>query len=197
MTLSAMKRESGCRNHLAAAVFLSVSILSGGNAFAEGEPYDCAAPENRNEPTTIEIVLSKKWKDRVAEVKQSLQGGNEAIKVRVRLYPFLDPPTNIGIGKCVPAEPARRAIREAVQFYGKLDRLIRQDILPHHWIKIGSTDTAELAWTPIVPDDLTRLTDPALSTEQFQNLYRQLATPKERNRPFGMGTEKIEEEPKK
>lgn len=154
--------------------------------------YDCNAQENRDKPTTIEIVLAGKWKDRVEEIKRELGSDTNGIKVRLKFFPFLDPPTNIGIGKCVTAENGRRAIREAVHYLGKVDRVIRQDILPHHWIMIGSTDVAELAWIPISPDDLTRLTDPALSTEQFQTLYRQLAAPKEKKLPFGMGSEKIE-----
>ncbi len=157
--------------------------------------YDCRAKENRDQPTTIEVVLSQRWKARAEEVKRTLMADSEAVKVRVRIFPFLDPPTNIGIGKCVTAEDARRAIREAINYYGKLDRVIRQDILPHHWIKIGSTDVAELAWTPVAPDDLTRLSDPALSTEQFQTLYRQLAAPKEKKLPFGMGSQKLEGPP--
>lgn len=157
--------------------------------------YDCAAKENRDKPTTVEFVLSKKWKGRVEQVKQVLTSGRSDIKVRIKFYPLGDPPTNIGVGQCVTAENGRLAIQEAVKYYGKLDRLIRQDILPHHWIKIGSTDTAELAWISISPADLSRLTEPSLSTEQFQGLYRKLATPKERKRPFGMGNEKIEDLP--
>jgi hypothetical protein len=178
-----------------AAFVSAVSILWGANFLAAEEIYDCNAPENRNEPVTIEIVLPKQWKNRLGEVKASLQAGNEAVKVRPRIFPFLDPPANIGIGKCVPADQARRAIESAIRYYGKLDLLIRQDILPHHWVKIGSTDTAEMAWLPVLPEDLTRLIDPALSTDQFHELYRQLATPKERRLPFGMGSEKIEEVP--
>lgn len=157
--------------------------------------YDCAAKENRDEPTTVEFVMSKKWKGQMEQVKQVFTTGRSDMKVRIKYYPIGDPPTNIGIGKCVTAESGRLAIKQAVKYYGKLDRLIRQDILPHHWIKIGSTDTAELAWVPVGPDDLGRLTDPALSTGQFQDLYRHLAMPKERKRPFGMGSEKIEESP--
>jgi hypothetical protein len=157
--------------------------------------YDCQAKENRDKPTTVEFVLSKKWKGQADQVTQVFSTGRNDIKVRIKFYPVGDPPTNIGIGKCVTAENGRLAIREAVKYYGKLDRLIRQDILPHHWIKIGSTDTAELAWVSIGPDDLARLTDPALSSDQFQDLYRHLAMPKERKRPFGMGSEKIEGNP--
>lgn len=157
--------------------------------------YDCNAPENRDQPTTIEIVLAQKWKNRADEIKHALGSDTKGIKVRLKFFPFLDPPTNIGIGKCVTAENARAAVREAIHYNGKLDRVIRQDILPHHWVMIGTTDVAELAWIPIGPEDLTRLTDPALSTEQFQTLYRQLSTPKEKKLPFGMGSEKIEGKP--
>ncbi|HET6465055.1 MAG TPA: hypothetical protein VFH55_05525 [Nitrospiria bacterium] len=157
--------------------------------------YDCNAAENRDKPTTIEIVLAQKWKGQVNEIKHDLGSETAGIKVRLKFFPFLDPPTNIGIGKCVTAENGRRAIGEAVHYLGKVDKVIRQDILPHHWIMIGSTDVAELAWIPISPGELTRLTDPALSTEQFQTLYRQLSTPKEKKLPFGMGSEKIEGKP--
>jgi len=82
---------------------------------------------------------------------------------------------------------SRTAIAAALQYYGKLDRLIRQDILPLYWVKLGSTDTAELAWVAVTPEELARLRDPALSTEQFQQRYRQLATPGAKPLPFGMG----------
>lgn len=173
----------------AAAVF--GILLTGLTGPSRALGYDCAAPENRDEATTIELVLSKKWRSREEEVEQSLRAGNEATKVRIRFFPFLEPPANIGIGRCVSGERAVRAIRETLHFYGKLDHLIRQDILPHHWIKIGSTDTAELAWTPVTSEDLARLTDPALSNEQFHELYVELSSPKQRHRPFGLGPEKI------
>ena len=190
------------RLHMSLRAVIAAIIIAGGVAAGPGGSsaetvYDCNAPENRDQPTTIEFVLAKRAQNSTAEIKEAFRTLNPTTKIRIRIFPFLDPPTNIGIGKCVGAEEARLAIRKSVQFYGKLDRLIRQDILPHHWIKIGSTDVAELAWTPVGPDDLTRLTDPALSTEQFQDLYRQLAAPKEKKLPFGMGSEMIEPEPQK
>jgi len=151
--------------------------------------YDCKAKENRDIPTTVEIVLSQKWKDQTEEIKRSFVSETEPVKVRVKFFPFLEPPSNIGIGKCITAESARRAISAAIKYSGKVDRLIFQDILPHHWIKIGSTDLPEMTWVPVSAEDLGRLADSALTTEQFQTLYRQLATPKERPKPFGMGSE--------
>lgn len=162
-------------------------------SFAAAPPYDCAAQENRDKPTTVEILLAKKWKDRTEEVKRSFTGADESLKVRIKFFPFLNPPGNIGIGRCVSAEKARLAIQEAVRYNGKVDRLIMQDIMPHHWIKIGTTDTSELTWISIGPEELARLTDPSLTTEQFQELYRQLARQKEKKLPFGLGSSKREE----
>lgn len=76
--------------------------------------YDCNAKENRDTPTTVEIVLSQKWKSQIEEVKRSFASGTDAVKVRVKFFPFLDPPANIGIGKCITAESARQAIRAAI-----------------------------------------------------------------------------------
>jgi hypothetical protein len=183
------------RCHLRPILIVGLLFLSQPGDLSADVVYDCHAKENRDHPTTIEIVLSKKWKDRADEVKRALVSDSDGVKVRVKFYPFVDPPTNIGIGKCVPADVARRAIQEVIHYSGKIDRLIRQDILPHHWIKIGSADTAELAWTPVRQDDLARLADPNLSNEQFQELYRSLAKPKERHLPFGMGSQPIQEVP--
>ncbi|MEW6681415.1 MAG: hypothetical protein AB1451_00620 [Nitrospirota bacterium] len=180
---------------LGAIVLAAVVSLLSASSLRADVVYDCQAEENRGKPTTIEIVLSQKWREQADEIKRALVSDADSVKVRVRFYPLMDPPRNIGIGKCVPADVARRAIQEAIKYSGTIDQLIRQDILPHHWIKIGSTDTAELAWMPVPPEDLSRLTAPNLSTDQFQELYRSLAAPKERRLPFGMGSQPIQPSP--
>ncbi|MEW6325903.1 MAG: hypothetical protein AB1515_11030 [Nitrospirota bacterium] len=169
-----------------AALALALPFGAGLTTAAAEEAYDCQSPQARQTSTTIELVLAKQWKGREQEIRQTLAAPN--VKLRVKFFPFLDPPANIGIGKCVSAEQARRAIQAASAYNRGVDRLILQEIMPHHWIKIGSTDTAELAWNPVSAEGLARLADPALTTEQFQELYRRLATPTERKLPFGMGT---------
>jgi len=156
---------------------------------------DCAAKESGGQAATVEFVLSKKYKDRSGEITRLLNSAGEPVHVRIRLFPFLDPPSNLGIGKCVSAVVGRAAIQAATTQGTGVTRLIRQDILPHRWVKIGSTDTAELAWIAISADDLKRLTDPVLTTEAFQSLYRELAAPKEHKLPFGMGTVPLEQKP--
>jgi hypothetical protein len=177
---------------------VAVGLFSSASDLSANTIYNCAAEENKDKPTTVEILLAGKWKSKVEEVKLSFvtEGHpDNGMKVRVKFFPFLDPPRNIGIGKCVTAESARLAIREAIKYNGGIDRLVMQDIMPHHWIKIGTTDTSELTWIPVGAEEVAQLTDPALSTDQFQDLYRRLARQKEKKRPFGLDSEKREENP--
>lgn len=174
---------------------LSHPLPSSAENARTGEIYDCNDAENRDKPVTIEMTLSKKLKGQSKEITRVLEAGPSSIRPRIKFFPFLDPPMNFGVGKCVSAETARFAIREAMTYNRGIDRLIMQGVMPHHWVKVGATDLAELSWIPITPEDLERLADPGLSTEAFQDLYRKLATPKERKRPFGMGSEKIEPAP--
>ncbi len=167
---------------LTAALLPLMIVAVGTPGTGEDTAGDCRAERPRR--ATVEITLSKAWKDRVEEIKNSFRSG-ETVTVRVRFFPFLDPPTNIGIGRCVQADTARRAIQAAIAYNRGVDHLIRQDILPLDWVMIGTTQVAELAWVPITADERANLSDPALSTEEFQALYRKLATPKERKRPFG------------
>ncbi|HZR46475.1 MAG TPA: hypothetical protein VFA47_07215 [Candidatus Manganitrophaceae bacterium] len=188
------------RRWLASSVFLFflAAIFFPAGPSTASTVYDCASQENKDKQTTVEILLAGKWKGKTEEVKQSFASDrdpNGGMKVRVKFFPFLDPPKNIGIGKCVSADNARLAIREAIKLNGGIDRLVMQEIMPHHWIKIGTTDTSELTWIPVGPEELARLSDPALSTDQFQELYRRLARQKEKRHPFGMDSEKREETP--
>jgi hypothetical protein len=184
--------------HRAVWWVLAAGLLAGAPAWAQSitaSSTDACAAEEPGKPSTVEFVLSSKHKNRADEVTQSLKGAGEPVTVRIKWFPFLDPPSNIGIGKCVSASVGRAAIRAATAYGTGVTRLIRQDILPHRWVKVGSTDTAELAWIAISPEELNQLSDPALSTEAFQALYRRLATPKERQRPFGLGPVPLEPPP--
>lgn len=148
--------------------------------------YDCQVEENLAKPAKVEMTLAKKWRKKAKEVKQAFSNASGPVKVRLNFFPFLDPPTNIGIGKCVSADMARLAIRNAIHYNGGVDKLVLQHILPHHWIGIGTTKLAELSWMPISAEDLSRLMNPNLSDADFHGLYRELARMTERKQPFGM-----------
>ncbi len=183
-----------CRGRLALFVFVGFFFaIAEAGAFVAKESYDCQAEGNRDIKTTLELKLAKKkYGKKKREIKKELQENHGALKIRLTFFPFLDPPMNIGIGKCVSAKDGRLAIQEALKFNRGIDRVIMQEFMPHHWVKIGATDLAELTFIPITPEDLTRLSDPSLSNEAFQKVYRELSALKERKLPFGLGTRKIE-----
>jgi hypothetical protein len=171
-------RPVGC-----ALLFCAIWIGGGRvSAAADATPPSCAEQAG----TTIELKLAKTWRPQTANIKRELQSGPGSITARVEVTPMPAPPMNIGVGRCVDADTARRAIRAAIDYNGGIDYLIFQDILPHRWIMIGTTQVAELSWTPVSREDLDQLSAPGLSTDEFQTLYRKLATPKERKRPFGL-----------
>jgi hypothetical protein len=167
--------------------------IAGESLASETAAGSCA--DQPGAATTIEMKLAKHWRPQAAEIKRELRSGPGSITARIEFTPMAAPPMNIGIGRCVDADVARLAIRAARTYNGGIDRVIFQDILPHRWVLIGTTQVAELSWTPVSAEDLDRLADPSLSTEAFQTLYRELATPKERKRPFGLGPVPAQPEP--
>jgi len=176
--------------------FLFFLVISDADASVDKkEVYDCNEAENREVRTTIDLKLAKKWKKKKKEIKQHIIEADRSLKVRLSFFPFLDPPMNLAIGKCVSAEEGRLVIEKGLEYNKGISFVVMQELLPHHWMRIGLTDLAELAWIAISPEELARLADPSLSTEQFQKVYRELATLKERKLPFGLGTKKIEVAP--
>jgi hypothetical protein len=165
-------------------LFLSAASLHVATARAQ-QLYDCNAEENRGKPTTVELTLAKKWRKEGKVIRKAFKDMDQTVKVRIEYFPFIDPPPNIAIGKCVSAEMARLALREALAYNGGVEKVILQEVIPHHWIGIGTTKLAELSWMPITAEDLKALMDPSLSTEAFQERYRNLAKMRERKRPFG------------
>lgn len=180
-------------------VFLfNVMIVEESHAFFSKETYDCHAEENKNVIPTIELKLAKKkYRKKKREIKKTVQSLNRDWKVRLQFFPFLDPPMILGVGKCVSAEDGRLAIKQAQKYNRGIDRVVMQEFMPHHWIKIGVTDLAELTFIDISPEDLARLSDPALSTPEFQTLYREFSALRERKLPFGLGNRKIDVPPSK
>jgi hypothetical protein len=85
------------------------------------------------------------------------------------------PPRNIAIGRNVSAPIARLVIRLAQTYNDGVNLLLPEERLASNYIAIGSSIFDELFQYPITQDDLTRLADPNLTTDQFHTLYRQLA----------------------
>lgn len=170
---------------IAAASLVLTGLLAGTPRGVRAAEYDCGSEQSRGEPTRLELTLPKKLKKQSKQIRETFRQEAPDVKVRIEFMPFLDPPKNIGIGRCVSADTARWAMQQAMEFNGGIDRVILQNVVPHHWVGIGTTKLAELSWMPISPADLERLRDPGLSTEAFHALYNELARMTERKRPFG------------
>ena len=96
-------------------------------------------------------------------------------KVRPKFHQIGHPPTNIAIGRRVSADIARLTIRLANTYNGGITKLLPEERLASDYIAIGTSIFDELFQYPVSQEDVDRLADPALTTEQFHELYRKLA----------------------
>jgi hypothetical protein len=84
------------------------------------------------------------------------------------------PPTNIAIGGGITAEDARLIIELALKYNDNVDTLIHERLNPPNYAAIATSAWDKISETTITQDDLKRLMDPKLTTEEFHKLYREL-----------------------
>ena len=126
---------------------------------------------------TIEIWLAHKHKKQKKELRGFLK--SKSIKVLNHTIQFWrpkggHPPTNIAIGSAVSAEAARMAIDFALKYNDRVDLLVLRPLNPPNYVAIATSAWDELSQIPIKPEDLERLRDPKLTTEEFHSLYYEL-----------------------
>ena len=126
---------------------------------------------------TIEIWLAHKHKKKKKELRGFLK--SKSIKVLNHTIQFWrpkggHPPTNIAIGSAVSAEDARMAIDFALKYNDRVDLLVLRPLNPPNYVAIATSAWDELSQIPIKPEDLERLRDPKLTTEEFHSLYYEL-----------------------
>lgn len=136
-------------------------------------------PETNNK-ILVELFLAKERKGDLNAIKKELEAAG-INRIRPQFFRLGNPPENIAIGKDIPADIARLAIRLAVTYNRDIKFLLPEyRFFPDH-IVIGSSAFDEKSQIPIRPEDLKRLSDPALTTPQFHELYRQLTGEDKRN----------------
>ncbi len=126
---------------------------------------------------TIEIWLAHKHKKQKKEIKGYLK--SRSLKVLNHTIQFWrrgngHPPTNIAIGSAVSAEDARMAIDFALRYNDSVNGLILRPLNPPNYVAIATSAWDELSEIAIKPEDLERLRDPKLTTEEFHSLYYEL-----------------------
>jgi hypothetical protein len=122
----------------------------------------------------VEISLSKDRKGDLDAIKKAFADVG-VIKVRAIIYQAGNPPTNLAIGRNIAAPIARVAMSLAEKYNRGITLLLPEERLAAHYIGFGSSIFDELFQYPVTPEDVKRLADPSLTTDEFHTLYRKLA----------------------
>ncbi len=137
----------------------------------------------------VEVVLAKEFQTREKELKVEFAEAG-LTNVHFQFARMGQPPQNIGMGREVPADKAREAIRFALKYNSGVGILLPERLFPPRFITIASSNYDDTVEYHIDQAALAKLQDPELSTEAFHRLYRELTSvplePKGRNlgRPY-------------
>jgi len=138
-------------------------------AGASGE----AASSDQPRDILVEIFLAKERKPQLDALKKEF-AALSVTRVQVQFFRLGHPPENFAVGPKTPAEVARLALRVANSYNDGVKYILAQyRFFPNH-IAIGTSAFDEASQIPITPENVKRLADPSLTTEQFHALYRQL-----------------------
>ena len=160
-----------------AALFLLSFTLVLLPVYAESGGYKPNCDTNKTTVCTIEMWLAHQHKKNNREIRKFLK--SEQLKVLRHTIQYWKPkgghpPTNIAIGSMVSARDARLMIDIAIKYNDKVDRLILRPLNPPNYVAIATSAWDEQSEVLITPEDLEKLRDPKLNTQQFQALYAEL-----------------------
>lgn len=124
----------------------------------------------------VEVVLADQYRSQIAALTEEF-GQAGLTNVHFQFAKLGHPPQNIGLGREVPAEQARAAIRLAEKYNLGVEILLPQRLFPPRFVTIASSNYDDTVETKIDGAALAQLQNPALSTEKFHRLYRALTTP--------------------
>jgi hypothetical protein len=123
----------------------------------------------------VEVVLASQYKNQVAALTDEFaQAGMP--NVHFQFFRPGQPPQNIGLGRDVPADKAREAIRLALKYNHAVSILLPERLFPPRFVTIASSNFDDTVECPILNEDLAHLLDTSLTTEQFHELYRRLTS---------------------
>lgn len=123
----------------------------------------------------IEVVLASHYKSQAAALKEEFAQAGMA-NVHVQFVKRGQPPQNIGLGREVPADKAREAIRLALKYNLGVSILLPERLFPPRFITIASSNYDDTVEYPIDRAALASLQNPELTTDEFHRLYHQLTS---------------------
>ncbi len=123
----------------------------------------------------VEVVLAYHFRAREAELKKEFaQAG--LVNAHFQFARMGQPPQNIGLGREVPADKAREAIRLALKYNLGVGILLPERLFPPRFITIASSNYDDTVEYPIDQATLGTLQNPELTTEAFHHLYHELTS---------------------
>jgi len=123
----------------------------------------------------VEVVLASQYKNQVASLTDEFaQAG--MTNVHFQFARQGQPPQNIGLGREVPADKAREAIRLALKYNLDVGILLPERLFPPRFVTIASSNYDDTVEFPIDQAALAQLQNQNLTTEEFHRLYRDLTS---------------------
>lgn len=150
-------------------VFLAFLILS------VAVPVQSGVGEEPSRPGRVEATLAQQYRGDAQAVKNDFAAAGLP-NVHLQFVKMGRPPRNIGIGRSVPAELAREALRLAIKYNGGVRILLPAYLLPPTFITIASSNFDDTVEFSVDDEGLRSLLDPSLATEQFHARYHALTT---------------------
>ena len=139
-------------------------------------PYTVAAEVVSIPPVSrVEVVLASQYKNQVATVKEEFVQAGMA-NVHFQFFRQGQPPQNIGLGRDVPADKARAAIRLALKYNLGVGILLPERLFPPRFVTIASSNYDDTVEYPIDQATLAQLQNENLTTEEFHRLYKGLTS---------------------
>ena len=126
----------------------------------------------------IEVVLANHYKSQVSALTEEFVQAGMA-NVHFQFARHGQPPQNIGMGREVPADKAREAIRLALKYNLGIGILLPERLFPPRFVTIASSNYDDTVEYPIDQATLAQLQNAELSTEEFHHLYRSLTPARE------------------
>jgi hypothetical protein len=123
----------------------------------------------------VEVVLAKQYKNQVATLTEEFAEAGMT-NVHFQFARQGQPPQNIGLGREVPADKAREAIRLALKYNLGVGILLPERLFPPRFVTIASSNFDDTVEYPIDQATLARLQNENLTTEEFHRLYRDLTS---------------------
>jgi hypothetical protein len=123
----------------------------------------------------VEVVLASQYRAREADLKQEFARAGFH-NVHFQFARMGQPPQNIGLGRDVPAEKAREAIRLAIKYNLGVGILLPERLFPPRFITIASSNYDDTVEYPIDQATLMKLQNPELTTDAFHRLYHELTS---------------------